>query len=86
MERLSDAILDFQKSYELNDNFSQAYVHLGYARYKTALTQQSPSLVEKSIKTFEDALEKFPKSADAASLYAQVATLNAFPMVIYDSI
>ncbi|EDV26147.1 uncharacterized protein TRIADDRAFT_24576 [Trichoplax adhaerens] len=72
LERLSDAMLDFQKSYELNENFSQAYVHLGYARYKSAVTQQSPSLVEKSIKTFEDALEKYPNSADAVSLYAQI--------------
>lgn len=71
-EKLHEAKEDFEKCISLNDSFIPARIQLAYCIYKSAALQQSPMLAHGAVDMLQKTVEKYPESADAHSLYAQV--------------
>ena len=71
-EKLTEAKEDFEKCITLNDSFIPAKIQLAYCIYKSAALQQSPLLAQGAVEMLQKTVEKYPDSADAHSLYAQV--------------
>lgn len=71
-ENLHEAKEDFEKCISLNDSFIPARIQLAYCIYKSAALQQSPILAHGAVDMLQKTVEKYPESADAHSLYAQV--------------
>lgn len=71
-EKLTEAKEDFEKCISLNDRFIPAKIQLAYCIYKSAALQQSPILAQGAVEMLQRTVEKYPDSADAHSLYAQV--------------
>ena len=69
---MTEAKADFEKCIELNDNFIPAKTQLAYCIYKSAVMQQAPILAQGAVEMLENLVEKYPESADAVGLYAQV--------------
>ncbi|XP_071095664.1 mitochondrial import receptor subunit TOM70-like [Haliotis cracherodii] len=71
VEKLDDAIKDFDKSISLSPDFATSYVQRAYAEHRSAVTQQSPLNLMKADASFKQALEKFPNCSDIYLLYGQ---------------
>ncbi|XP_015765073.1 PREDICTED: mitochondrial import receptor subunit TOM70-like [Acropora digitifera] len=71
-EKLTEAKEDFEKCISLNDSFIPAKIQLAYSIYKSAALQQSPILAQGAVEMLQKTVEKYPDSADAHSLFAQV--------------
>nr|KAG5706748.1 hypothetical protein BaRGS_007251 [Batillaria attramentaria] len=71
MEKLEEALADFDKSISLSPNFPTSYVQKGFAEHRRAMMLQSPTQMEAAQKSFEATLEKFPHCSDAYMLYGQ---------------
>lgn len=71
-EKLTEAKEDFEKCISLNDTFIPAKIQLAYCIYKSAAIQQSPLLAQGAVEMLQKTVEKYPDSADAHSLFAQV--------------
>ena len=71
-EKLHEAKEDFEKCISLNDGFIPARIQLAYCIYKSAALQQSPILAQGAMDMLQKTVEKYPESADAHSLFAQV--------------
>lgn len=72
-EKLTEAKEDFEKCISLNDSFIPAKIQLAYSIYKSAALQQSPILAQGAVEMLQKTVEKYPDSADAHSLFAQVS-------------
>lgn len=86
-EKLTEAKEDFEKCISLNDSFVPAKIQLAYCIYKSAALQQSPILAQGAVEMLQKTVEKYPDSADAHSLFAQVG-LPLFPgikFILYSS-
>ena len=75
-EKLTEAKEDFEKCISLNDTFIPAKIQLAYCIYKSAAIQQSPLLAQGAVEMLQKTVEKYPDSADAHSLFAQVFSLT----------
>ncbi|XP_067675520.1 mitochondrial import receptor subunit TOM70-like [Haliotis asinina] len=71
VERLEDAIKDFDMSISLSPDFATSYVQRAYAEHRSAVTQQSAMSLMKADASFKQALEKFPNCSDIYLLYGQ---------------
>ncbi|XP_070203159.1 mitochondrial import receptor subunit TOM70-like isoform X2 [Littorina saxatilis] len=71
MERLEEAMLDFQKSIILSPHFPTSYVQKAFAEHRKAMTLGSPLGLEQAQKSFEAAIQRFPRCSDAFMLYGQ---------------
>lgn len=72
-EKLTEAKEDFEKCISLNNSFIPAKIQLAYSIYKSAALQQSPILAQGAVEMLQKTVEKYPDSADAHSLFAQVS-------------
>ncbi|KAL5022635.1 hypothetical protein ScPMuIL_001790 [Solemya velum] len=71
LERLDDAIKDFDNSIAKCPSFAISHVQKSYAEHKKAAQLQSHLQLDGAIKMYEDTVMKFPDFADARALYAQ---------------
>lgn len=71
MEKLDDAIVDFQKSIILTPTFPTSYAQKAFAEHRRAMVMQSPIQLEQAQKSFEAALSKFPNCSDVYMLFGQ---------------
>jgi len=71
LDRLEDAIRDFENSILRNPDFPISHVQKSYAEHRLAAQEQSTMKLEKAIQSYEETLQKFPKCADGHALYAQ---------------
>ncbi|KAL9964039.1 hypothetical protein ACROYT_G027613 [Oculina patagonica] len=79
-EKLQEAKEDFEKCISLNDSFIPAKIQLAYCIYKSAALQQSPILAHGAVDMLQKTVDKYPDSADAHSLFAQVLQdMQQFP-------
>ncbi|KAK9308376.1 hypothetical protein QLX08_001561 [Tetragonisca angustula] len=74
MDKIDEAREDFRKAVELNPNFGVAYVQKCYADYRYGTMIRSKEIIEKAMKNFEAAFEKFPDCPECYTLYAQMLT------------
>lgn len=72
-EKLTEAKEDFEKCISLNDSFIPAKIQLAYSIYKSAALQQALILAQGAVEMLQKTVEKYPDSADAHSLFAQVS-------------
>jgi len=74
------ALIEFDKAVRLAPNHAIAYVQKCYAEYRLALMTGDQSRLERVIRDFEQAIEKFPDCVECYSLMAQVlADQQQFP-------
>ncbi|XP_076438657.1 mitochondrial import receptor subunit TOM70-like [Babylonia areolata] len=71
LEKLEEAIADFQKSIILSPRFPTSYVQKAFAEHRRAMMLQSPLQRDQAKKSFESAIKEFPKCSDAYMLYGQ---------------
>ncbi|XP_064651491.1 mitochondrial import receptor subunit TOM70-like [Lineus longissimus] len=71
LERVEEALKDFDECVKLNPNFPIAQVQKCYAEYRYAFTIHSPMQLQSAIKSFEETVHKFPKCAEGFALYGQ---------------
>ncbi|KAJ0175576.1 hypothetical protein K1T71_008735 [Dendrolimus kikuchii] len=72
LERMDEATSEFAKAVELNPNFSIAYIQKCYADYRHAQINKNVGALTQVRADFEQALERFPRCAEAYILFAQV--------------
>ena len=71
-EKVDDAYKDLEKCCQLNDNFASALAQKLYVQFRCGIRYNDESTVNKAIKGFEGAIQKFSDSSEVYSLYAQV--------------
>ncbi|WAR13496.1 TOM70-like protein [Mya arenaria] len=71
IDRLEDAIRDFENSISKNPDFPNSYIQRSYAEHRRAAAEQSTTKLERAIKSYEQTLKTFPDNADGHALYAQ---------------
>lgn len=72
IERLEDAIADFEKACSLNPSSGIIEIHRCYASYRLALTNKDEYALRKVMDGFRNAIERFPDCVECYSLMAQV--------------
>ncbi|XP_012266858.2 mitochondrial import receptor subunit TOM70 [Athalia rosae] len=72
LEKVNDALEDFQKAVTLNPDFGIAFVQKCYTDYRYAILSKDKDKINKVLKDFEIAFEKFPDCVESYTLYAQV--------------
>ena len=55
--------------FELSSNLCQVYL---FSEYRLAFMQQSPMMLQGAMKSFEEALKKFPDCSEGYALHGQV--------------
>jgi len=71
LDRVEDAVGDFQKSVDLNPDFAIANVQKCYTEYRLAFMCRSQLQLQDAMKSFEKQLKRFPKCAEGYTLYGQ---------------
>ncbi|PIK61001.1 putative mitochondrial import receptor subunit TOM70, partial [Apostichopus japonicus] len=71
LEKVDDAVKDFEKCQSLNAEFGLAYAQYCYARYRLAILQQSPMQMQEALKQLEECTVKFSTCAEGFALHAQ---------------
>ncbi|KAM8716640.1 hypothetical protein ACLKA7_003508 [Drosophila subpalustris] len=80
LEQIEEALIEFDKAVRLAPNHAIAYVQKCYAEYRLSLMTSDQSRLERVIRDFEQAIEKFPDCVECYSLMAQVlADQQQFP-------
>lgn len=72
IERLEEAIADFEKASTLCPSSGIIEVHRCYATYRLALTNKDEFALRKVMDAFRNAIERFPNCVECYSLMAQV--------------
>lgn len=72
IERLAEAISDFEKASTLCPNSGIIEIHRCYASYRLALINKDEFALRKVMDGFRDAIERFPTCVECYSLMAQV--------------
>lgn len=72
MERLPEAITDFEKAAALSPRSGIIEVHRCYAGYRWALLNKDHAALQKVMDDFRNAIERFPDCVECYSLMAQV--------------
>ncbi|XP_018371541.1 PREDICTED: mitochondrial import receptor subunit TOM70-like [Trachymyrmex cornetzi] len=73
IKKLDRAKLDFEKSVELNPNFSMAHMHKWYANYLFALSNGNIRLAEITVRDVEKAIDKYSNSFECVCCYVLYA-------------
>ncbi|XP_033119641.1 mitochondrial import receptor subunit TOM70-like [Anneissia japonica] len=71
LEKVDEAVKDFEKCNELNNDFGLAYAQHSYAKYRLAMLQQSPLQMQNAMQMLEKCTTRFPKCAEGFALLAQ---------------
>uniref|UniRef100_A0A1B0DDC5 Mitochondrial import receptor subunit TOM70 n=1 Tax=Phlebotomus papatasi TaxID=29031 RepID=A0A1B0DDC5_PHLPP len=74
LQRLQEAVEDFQKTIDMVPDFGMAYVQKLYVEYRTALMEDNPMKSFHLLEKFRDAMERFPKCVECYSIMAQILT------------
>lgn len=74
LEKLEEALADFNKAVILAPNLCSAYVQKCYAEYRYALTIQNQVQVYNAIQATQKAIDMFPKSIESYNILAQILT------------
>lgn len=74
MERVREAIEDFEKAVQLNPNFAIAYVQKCYTEYRWAYATGNVEKSKAIMQTFQEAIRRFPMCSECYTLFAQVLT------------
>ncbi|KAJ8895740.1 hypothetical protein PR048_001078 [Dryococelus australis] len=72
MEKMDEAIADFNKSVAINPNFPISYVQKCYSDYRHAFNTRNIEMMQEVMRAFQSAIERFPKCSECYTLYAQV--------------
>lgn len=72
MDKIDEAREDFKKAIDLNPNFGIAFVQKCYTDYLSAASKGDIELIEKALKGYKEAIEKFPDCSECYTLYAMV--------------
>ncbi|XP_055539127.1 mitochondrial import receptor subunit TOM70 [Wyeomyia smithii] len=72
IERLSEAISDFEKACSLCPNSGMIAIHKCYANYRQAMINKDEYALRKVMEGFRDAIDRFPDCVECYSLMAQV--------------
>lgn len=70
-EKAEEALRDLEKCCELDSNFESALAQKLYVKFRCAVRTQDISTMNEVKKMFKEAMNKFPKSTEVYSLYAQ---------------
>eukprot|EP00058_Branchiostoma_floridae_P027975 XP_002613466.1 hypothetical protein BRAFLDRAFT_119859 [Branchiostoma floridae] len=71
LDRVPEALRDFEKCCSLKPDFALATVQYNYTQYRAAMLQRSAMQVQDAMKQFEESISKFPDCAEGYVLYAQ---------------
>ncbi|XP_071957600.1 mitochondrial import receptor subunit TOM70-like [Antedon mediterranea] len=71
LEKVDEAVKDFEKCNELNDDFGLAFAQHSYAKYRLSMLQQSPLQMQNAMQMLDTCTTKFPKCAEGFALLAQ---------------
>ncbi|XP_077985537.1 mitochondrial import receptor subunit TOM70-like [Glandiceps talaboti] len=71
LDRVEEALRDFEKCVSLNPHFALAQAQHCYAMYRAAFAQRSPMQLQAAMNAFEKVAKEFPDCAEACALYAQ---------------
>lgn len=74
IERLTEAICDFEKASSLCPNSGIVEIHRCYASYRLALIDKDEFALRKVMESFRNTIERFPDCVECYSLMAQVLT------------
>lgn len=74
LEKLEEALADFNKAAILAPNLCSAYVQKCYAEYRYALAVQNQVQVYNAIQATQKAIEMFPKNIESYNILAQILT------------
>ncbi|XP_058062233.1 mitochondrial import receptor subunit TOM70 [Anopheles bellator] len=74
MDRMDEAINDFDRAHSLCPSSAIIATHLCYARYRMALMSKDEGGLRNVMKRFNDILEQFPNCVECYSIMAQVLT------------
>ncbi|XP_053694473.1 mitochondrial import receptor subunit TOM70 [Sabethes cyaneus] len=72
IERLAEAISDFEKACSLCPNSGMIAIHKCYANYRLAMVNKDEFALRKVMEGFRDAIDRFPDCVECYSLMAQV--------------
>uniref|UniRef100_A0A1L8DVS1 Putative translocase of outer mitochondrial membrane complex subunit n=1 Tax=Nyssomyia neivai TaxID=330878 RepID=A0A1L8DVS1_9DIPT len=72
LQRLDDAIADFQRTIDAVPDFGMAHVQKLYVEYRNAIMEQNPMKSFQLLEKFRDAMERFPKCVECYSIMAQI--------------
>ncbi|XP_063222903.1 mitochondrial import receptor subunit TOM70 [Bacillus rossius redtenbacheri] len=72
MEKMDEAIADFNKSVAINPNFPISYVQKCYSDYRHAFNTRNMEMMQEVMRAFQSAIERFPGCSECYTLYAQV--------------
>jgi import receptor subunit TOM70 len=72
MEKMTEAMNDFNKAVTVNPNFPIAYVRKCYADYWYAFSTRNMEKIEEVMKAFQQAIQKFPMCSKCYTLFVQV--------------
>lgn len=72
LDQVAEAMADFEKAVNLNDNFPIALVQKLYTDYRLAVSLSDAQLVAASMQAFEAAIKRFPQCPECYLLFAQV--------------
>jgi tetratricopeptide (TPR) repeat protein len=72
MEKVTEAMNDFNKAVTVNPNFPVAYVQKCYTDYRYAFSTRNMEKMEEVMKAFQQAIQKFPHCSECYTLFAQV--------------
>jgi import receptor subunit TOM70 len=72
MEKVTEAMNDFNKAVTVNPNFPIAYVQKCYTDYRYAFSTRNMEKMEEVMKAFQQAIQKFPTCSECYTLFAQV--------------
>lgn len=74
LERLEEALADFNKAVILSPELCSAYVQKCYAEYRYALATQNQVQVYHAIQATQKAIEMFPNNTESYNILAQILT------------
>ena len=72
IDRVEDAVKDFDKCVQLSPDFPIASVQKCYTEYRSAFAARSPMQLQSAMRSFESTIKKFPSCAEGYALYGQV--------------
>ncbi|XP_006823305.1 mitochondrial import receptor subunit TOM70-like [Saccoglossus kowalevskii] len=71
LDRVDEALKDFEKCVSLNPGFALAQAQHCYAMYRAAFAQRSPMQLQAAMNAFEKVIKDFPNCAEGYALFAQ---------------
>ncbi|XP_070551403.1 mitochondrial import receptor subunit TOM70-like [Ptychodera flava] len=71
LDRVDEALRDFEKCVSINPTFALAQAQHCYAMYRSAFAQRSPMQLQAAMNAFEKVIKDFPECSEGFALFAQ---------------